>query len=584
MLQPSDTAVYCNPNDTLEIAQADSTQILFASINNNTGIELTSPLYQTVTEDCSVVFLRQRGYFSPQFVSKVYVHLLKNPAFTLDEIPPICMDNLDARITSKDASVFSASKISYFIDGKFAGQASASPFDVSIPLAKYIPGNHVLTAYATDNFGGHYQSSKLVTLCANTIDVPENDVTVYCTRKETLKISGNAQVFQGATDFLLSADGKIVQKQRIGANGGNFVFLWPPDLSEAGKHRITVRCVYNSGQTTNIRAFHIILLDSEPLSLDAPSTPCSSILNVSSSANARGDFAPTKISYLLDGVQVTQTTQAPFKAAVDLRSLHAGGAMLEVIATDDDNGYFQLWKLIDIPERVKVDGIPDHVSRQAEGDGVPIKCQLASDFSPVKIIYSVDGNEIASSDKTPFSAMLDLKNYPTGSHNVIAKAYDTDNREFKSIPFAFHFQNVVADKEKADLDAKIIKEEEQRQKEADEGEKQAEEAKQKAQVDTNNAARQEVQRQLNEKPKSPSAPLAQQCMNAIVQYLARENIGVKLDEIQDVERDRKSEIYTHDVHAIVKTASDDGTELETSRWIFYVNPSTGDVSDYVGSW
>jgi hypothetical protein len=70
----------------------------------------------------------------------------------------------------------------------------------------------------------------------------------------------------------------------------------------------------------------------------------------------------------------------------------------------------------------------------------------ASDDKGVTLVeFYVDGNLIASTGVTPYTATLDSTRLSNGSHSLVAWAYDASNNIGKSIPVSFTTSNIIID-------------------------------------------------------------------------------------------------------------------------------------------
>jgi hypothetical protein len=79
------------------------------------------------------------------------------------------------------------------------------------------------------------------------------------------------------------------------------------------------------------------------------------------------------------------------------------------------------------------------------GGNITLSATASDDKAVTKVEFYVDGNLIAGTDVTPYSATLDSTQLSNGSHSLVAWAYDASNNIGKSAPVTFTTSNTIID-------------------------------------------------------------------------------------------------------------------------------------------
>ena len=243
--------------------------------------------------------------------------------------------NLTATATDTDGSI---ARVEFFDGGTKLGEDTTAPFEYAWTGAT--PGNHALTAVATDN-AGLDAISAIVTISVNNIGP-----TVTLTEPDELE-----SFYDAPTNLFLSAnasdaDGTIAKVEfyanttKIGeALAAPYEFTWTSGIT--GDYTMTAKAIDNLGASTvsNSALVHVTNIDNvaPSVAITAPAAGVAFVGNITITASAADtDGTVTKVEFFSGATKLGEDTTAPYSFVWN--SVAVGNYTLTAVATDNDAG------------------------------------------------------------------------------------------------------------------------------------------------------------------------------------------------------------------------------------------------------
>lgn len=172
------------------------------------------------------------------------------------------------------------------------------------------------------------------------------------------------------------------------------------------------------------------------VSITAPANGATISGTTAVSANATDDVQVAKVVFSIDGTVVSTDTGQPYSLNLDTTGYTNGSHTITATAYDTSNNHKAQSITITIdnstppPPPPGPDTTPPVASITSPANGATISktitfsADATDNVKVAKVVFTVDGNAVATDMTPPYSTSLDTTLYTNGSHTLRAKAYD----------------------------------------------------------------------------------------------------------------------------------------------------------------
>lgn len=171
------------------------------------------------------------------------------------------------------------------------------------------------------------------------------------------------------------------------------------------------------------------------VSLTSPAGGATVSGNVTASANASDNVAVTKVAFTVDGRVVYTDTAAPYSMALDTtlysNGTHAVAAVAYDAAGNTTTAQVNVTMKNTTPPpppaqdtTAPVASIAAPANNATVSGVVAFTADATDNVAVAKVMFTVDGNPIATDMTKPYSISLDTTKFSNGNHVIRAKAYD----------------------------------------------------------------------------------------------------------------------------------------------------------------
>ncbi len=251
--------------------------------------------------------------------------------------------NLGATATDSDGTI---SKVEFFDGATKLSEDTSAPYEFS--LVSPTPGNHILSAVATDN-------SNLSTLSSLvTISITNTAPLVALTDPDEADSFGDAPASTHFEAIASDPDGSISKVQffanaiMVGevtipaADGVTYIYNW--NTGYTGTYLLTAKAFDNFGAvttSTEVRTLHVVNVDNVAPTVAITSPTNNGVFATGSTITINATAADTdgtvsKVEFYQGSTKIGEDTTAPYSYAWS--GVAAGTYVLTAVATDNDGG------------------------------------------------------------------------------------------------------------------------------------------------------------------------------------------------------------------------------------------------------
>jgi len=239
-----------------------------------------------------------------------------------------------------------------------------------------------------------------------------------------------------------------------------FAFAWDSTNLAQGEYTLTVHAFDAAGnhevsQNVVVTVDNSSIIDDEApvISISAPTSggEVSGIVDVV--INATDDVAVTRVALFANGQQIASSDQSPFAFAWDTTLLPDGSYNLTAHAFDEaDNEGISTAVLVTVQNNdIVIDDEAPAVSISAPTSGgevsgiVDVTINATDNVAVARVALFANGQQIFSSDQSPFAFTWDTTLLPDGTYNLTAHAFDEADNEGISSTVTVTVQNSAAE-------------------------------------------------------------------------------------------------------------------------------------------
>lgn len=319
--------------------------------------------------------------------------------------------------------------VQFQLDGANLGTpVTAAPYTYSWDTGTTTPGNHTLTAIASDATGNITTSSG-VTITVLDVSAPSVSVTAPANGAHvagTVTVSASASDNVGVTSLQFQLDGV-----NLGAaiTAAPYTLSWDTTTATAGSHTLTAIASDAAGNHGTSASVTVTVDNSAPtVSVTAPAGGALLKGTVSVTASASDNIGVASVQFQLDGVNLgAPVTTAPYSVSWNTTTATVGAHSLTAIATDASGN-----ATTSAAVSVSVDNVAPTVSLTSPAAGsvsgtVTLTASASDNVGVASVQFKLDGTNIGMPDTTaPYTLAWDSTPYiNTGSHSLTAVATDT---------------------------------------------------------------------------------------------------------------------------------------------------------------
>ena len=324
--------------------------------------------------------------------------------------------------------------VEILIQDELLATLEAEPYQYEWDTGELVPGDYEITAIAYDLSDNPAEDSAMVQVqaeCDEDGDCPPKSVKIInpvdgATVCGDFTIEATAQDDKGITEIEF-----FVDEESLGVDVDSpYQKKWDTTAYEHGDHKLKVI----ARDTVGHEAFatSTVKVDNGGGSCDnLPSVTIEQPLNeayvdgeVEIIAKASDDIGVLKVQIFIDNALVAEDDMAPYKVTWDTTEFDEGAHTIKAIAydTSDQMGQIQI--------QVTVDRTPPQVEilsptwDEIYHDLVPIDIEAMDNFVIQYVEVSVDGDEVAVFEETPYSFDYDSSDLWGGEHELEVMAVD----------------------------------------------------------------------------------------------------------------------------------------------------------------
>jgi Zn-dependent metalloprotease len=319
-------------------------------------------------------------------------------------------------------------RVDYFVDGTLQGSTTKAPYTLTIAQTALSLGSHQLIAKACDA-AGNVGVSLPVTFVADPI-APTVSARVDGTAG-TLSFSATATDNLAVTRVDYFVDNTLA--------GSATTSPYPVSYNSIpltnGAHKLLAKAYDQAGNVGLSAAvtFNVNNPDTTPPAVTAKFSRSGDTLSFS--ATATDKVGVVRVDYLIGDNPVGSAVKSPYTATLSAKTLPDGLFQLVAKAYDAAGNVG-----ISAPVPFTVDTTAPTVTASVSAlSGVLTFSALASDnIAVARVDFLVDGALKGTATKAPFTLALKATTFASGSHSLVAKAYDTTGNGgvSPSVPFS----------------------------------------------------------------------------------------------------------------------------------------------------
>jgi hypothetical protein len=338
-----------------------------------------------------------------------------------------------------------------FVDGTRVATRTSAPFDLSWDTQGVSNGSHSVRVSAYDTVGNLAQSAARSVTVSNDATPPTAVLLSPVSGQEIfsgLRIAARAEDAVGVVGLEFLVDGVAISGNSYASSPVVTVdFMWNAGALAQGYHTIVARATDAAG---NVGV-------SQPVTFYMDKTPptqvaITSLTNgqqvtglVTVDAVASDDRGIRKVELLVDGWDLTSTTQAPYQLYWDTRMQEDGVHQVRVVAYDL-GGNNTRSQTLDI---VVNNGAPPVVALVSPTGGtvggvVQVEATASADVGIAQVDFWLDTQLLGTVTAPPYAVTWDSQTTPNGSYQLRAVAVSTTGRTTPSEPVFLTVTNDAA--------------------------------------------------------------------------------------------------------------------------------------------
>ncbi|HYO69758.1 MAG TPA: Ig-like domain-containing protein [Archangium sp.] len=340
---------------------------------------------------------------------------------------------------------FGVSRVEFYANSKLLGSDTSPPYEYAWDTTLSANGHYDLTARAHDTSGLVTTSSAWVPVTlANDFTPPTVSLTKPTAGQMTnsdLSMAVTASDDIGLTLLEVYVDGQLASSQAYNRVwNASWNPTWSISGAAQGAHTVFARAVDGAGRSTQTASvtFHVDTLPPTTAVITSPvngaNVSWQSVTVTADAVDAQGIEA---VSLYVDDVALDGTGTAPYTLHWSSASASPGAHTLTIRAYDlAGNSTMSAPVTVYIP----ADVVPPTVAIQSPASGATVSGQQSvmvtaqDDRSIGRVELLVDGTLVSTSSSASGPISWNTTTSATGSHVLVARAYDTAGNQTDSAP------------------------------------------------------------------------------------------------------------------------------------------------------
>ena len=325
-------------------------------------------------------------------------------------------------------------RVEILIQDELLATLEAEPYQYEWDTGELVPGDYEITAIAYDLSDNPAEDSAMVQVqaeCDEDGDCPPKSVKIInpvdgATVCGDFTIEATAQDDKGITEIEF-----FVDEQSLGVDVESpYQKKWDTTAYEHGDHELKVIARDTVGHeafaTASVKVDNTgATCDNLPsVTIEQPSNGAYVDGEVEIIISASDDIGVLKVQIFIDNALVAEDKMAPYKVTWDTTEFEEGAHTIKAIAYDTSDQMEQT------QIQVTVDRTPPQVEilspawEEIYHDLVPIDIEAMDNFVIQYVEVSVDGDEVAVFEETPYSLDFDSTDIWGGEHEIEVMAVD----------------------------------------------------------------------------------------------------------------------------------------------------------------